>query len=116
MGTVKPYHVSVPENIVDQLMQKLSLTTFPDELSGATWELGSPLSDVKRLTAYWRNEFKWRTVETKLNQLPNFQTSIQAEGFGPLNIHFVHQRSKTKNAIPLLFIHGCKQYRTMYLN
>jgi hypothetical protein len=30
------------------------------------------------------------------------------EGFGELSVHYVHQRSSVKGAIPLLFVHGCK--------
>lgn len=41
-----------------------------------------------------------------MNKFPHFTTSIQAEGFEPLNIHFVYEKSKVENAIPLLFVHG----------
>lgn len=34
--------------------------------------------------------------------------SDELEGFDNLDIHFVHQQSHAKNAIPLLFLHGCK--------
>lgn len=30
------------------------------------------------------------------------------DGFGTLNIHYVHQKSSCSNAIPLLFLHGCE--------
>jgi pimeloyl-ACP methyl ester carboxylesterase len=36
-----------------------------------------------------------------------FTHIIEVEEFGGLNIHYVHQRSSVKGAIPLLFIHGC---------
>jgi pimeloyl-ACP methyl ester carboxylesterase len=38
--------------------------------------------------------------------LPQFTLPIQVDGFEPLNIHFVHQTSSHKDAIPLIFIHG----------
>jgi hypothetical protein len=38
-----------------------------------------------------------------------FTRDIQVEGFGVLNIHYVHQRSQVQGAIPLLFVHGCVQ-------
>lgn len=116
MEIAKPYIISVSDAAIAGLVQKLSLATFPDELDSTGWELGSPLADVKRLTAYWKDKFDWKAVERKLNQLPNFQCVIQAEGFDPLNIHFVHQQSKTKNAIPLLFIHGCEQGGVGYID
>lgn len=108
MTDVQPFTLSVPESQLDKLKQRLANATFPDELDEAGWDLGAPLADVRRLTAYWKDTFDWRKAETKINRLPQFTTSIQAEGFDPLKIHFVHQKSEIKGAIPLLFCHGCK--------
>jgi pimeloyl-ACP methyl ester carboxylesterase len=41
-----------------------------------------------------------------MNKLPNFMTQIEVEGFGDLDIHFLHQKSEIKGAVPLLFVHG----------
>ncbi len=46
-------------------------------------------------------EYDWRKVEARLNGLPNFVTEIDG-----LDIHFVHVRSKHKNALPLIVTHG----------
>lgn len=107
MDTVKPYTISVPDEKLEHLAQKLSTASFPDELDDSDWDYGAPLDDVKRLTQYWREKYDWRKHEAKMNELPNFITSIQVGGFEPLDIHFVHQRSEVENAIPLLFSHGC---------
>ncbi|KAF8872227.1 Alpha/Beta hydrolase protein [Infundibulicybe gibba] len=50
-------------------------------------EYGAPLADMRRL-------------------LPQFTRDIDVEGFGSLNIHYIHKRSEVANAIPLLFVHG----------
>ena len=109
MADIKPYQISVPDSELERLRQKLSTASFPDELDEAGWSYGAPLADVKRLAAYWKDGFDWRKAEAKLNELPSFQTPIQVDGFEPLNIHFVHQKSNINEAIPLLFCHGCKQ-------
>lgn len=107
MADIKPFTISVADGQLEDLKARLSLAKFPqDELDGAGWDYGSPLQDVKRLTAYWRDAFDWRKAEAELNQHPHFTTSIQCTGFEPLQIHFLHQRSHVANAIPLLFIHG----------
>jgi hypothetical protein len=64
--------------------------------------------DIKRLTEYWKNGFDWRHQEEQLNHLPQFKTKVTVDGFGEINMHFVHQKSEHPNAIPLLFVHGCK--------
>lgn len=103
----QPYKISVPQEKLDSLKTKLSLAEFPDELSEAEWDLGVPLSDMKRLTKAWK-QYDWRKTEEQLNKVPQFHTGIKVDGFDKLDIHFVWQKSEVKNAIPLLFVHGCK--------
>ena len=108
MASIEPYTISVPEEKRQLLIKKLEVTSFPDELDQAEWDYGAPLADVKRLATYWKEEFDWGKQEAKLNELPNFKTAIQVEGFEPLDIHFVYQKSNVEGAIPLLFSHGCR--------
>lgn len=104
----QPFQISVPQSKIDTLKTKLSLATFPDELSNAEWDLGVPLADMKRLTKAWES-WDWRQAEERLNRtLPQYQTQIKVDGFAALDIHFVWQQSEAKHAIPLLFVHGCK--------
>lgn len=106
--TEKPFTVSVPDEDLDQLRKRLELARFPDELDEAEWEYGAPLADIRRLAAYWKDGFDWRKAEAGINALPQFTRDIDVEGFGSLNVHYVHKRSEvTENAVPLLFIHGC---------
>lgn len=65
-----------------------------------------PSADVKRLVEYWVSKYDWKIKEQELNRLPNFTTQIIVDGFDPLNLHFLHQKSDVKGAIPLLFVHG----------
>ncbi|KAJ6261490.1 hypothetical protein Dda_4160 [Drechslerella dactyloides] len=108
MSDIKPYKIDVPQEKLDLLKKKLELATFPDELENSSWDLGTPLSEVKRLAKYWKDDFDWRAAEAKLNEVPQFITSIEVEGFGPFNTHFVHVKCQVPGvkAIPLLFLHG----------
>ena len=108
MASPTPFTLAVPDDKLERLRAKLELTDFPDELDDAGWDYGAPLADVKRLTAYWKDEFDWKKQEADINKLPQFQTPVQVDGYEQLNIHFVHQKSENTKAIPLLFVHGCK--------
>lgn len=109
MTDIHPYSISVPQDKIDILQTKLSIATFPDELpSEFPWDQGPPLVEIKRLTEKWKT-WDWRNVESTLNEHPQFTTKIDVEGFGELDIHFLHQESLVKNAIPLLFVHGCNK-------
>ncbi|KAH8077024.1 alpha/beta-hydrolase [Cristinia sonorae] len=102
----KSFKLAVPDTELDYLRKKLDLVRFPDELEDAGWQYGVPMDAVRRLTARWKEGFDWRAAEAKINELPQFTRDIEVEGFGTLNIHYVHQKTVAKNAIPLLFVHG----------
>lgn len=106
----EPFQISVPQEKIDNLKSKLSHAEFPDEPIDAQWDQGVPLADMKRLTKAWE-KWDWRQAEERLNRtLPQFHTGVKVDGFEELDIHFVWQKSGVKNAIPLLFVHGCKLF------
>ncbi|KAL0575927.1 hypothetical protein V5O48_006037 [Marasmius crinis-equi] len=102
------FKISVSDDALNLLKQKLELTRLPDEIDGAGWDYGAPLSDIKRLIARWKDGYDWRKHEKALNEeLPQFTRDIEvSDGHGVLNVHFVYKKSKAENAIPLLFVHG----------
>ncbi len=103
-----PFKISIPDEKLKLLQQKLELVTFPDELDDSGKKYGAPLKDIQRLVARWKDGFNWRAQEAALNaELPEFTRDIEVEGFGVLNIHYVHKRSEVEGAVPLLFVHGC---------
>ncbi len=106
----QPFKVTVPDSDLELLHKKLELVRFPDELEDAGWDYGAPLADIKRLVAYWKDTFDWRKAEARINELPMFTRDIDITSFGTLNIHYIHQKSEVQNAIPLLFVHGCKTH------
>ncbi|EMD39720.1 hypothetical protein CERSUDRAFT_112026 [Gelatoporia subvermispora B] len=105
-GYEQPFSITVPPEDLELLRKKLEVVTFPDEIEHADWDYGVPLAHMKRLVAHWKDGFDWRKAEGKINAFPQFTRDIDVDGFGTLNIHYVHQRSAVENAIPLLFIHG----------
>ncbi|KAI0769369.1 alpha/beta-hydrolase [Trametes elegans] len=103
----QPFALFVPDPDLALLREKLALARLPDELDGAGWDYGVPLADVRRLVARWRDGFDWRAAEEAINRdLPQFTRDVEVEGFGTLNVHYVHRRSARENAVPLLFVHG----------
>ena len=109
MSSEKSFTISVSDHEINLLRQRLALAHFPNELDGDDKLQGAPLADIKRLAQRWGSGFDWRAQEAKLNaELPQFTRDIDVDGFGALNIHYIHKKSEAKNAIPLLFVHGCK--------
>lgn len=109
MANEVPFKISVTDDKIAQLKAKLDKVTFPDELEDAGWKYGVPLADIKRLVARWKDGYDWKQQEKSLNdELPQFTRDIDVDGFQTLNIHYVHQKSEAIDAIPLLFVHGCR--------
>ncbi|OBZ71114.1 putative epoxide hydrolase [Grifola frondosa] len=105
-ATEQPFKLSIPDSELDLLRRKLDLARLPDELDEAGWEYGVPLADIRRLLARWKDSFDWRKAEAAMNEFPQFTRNIEVDGFGTLNIHYIHQKSTVENAVPLLFVHG----------
>jgi pimeloyl-ACP methyl ester carboxylesterase len=109
MAESKPqsYTIHVPDEQISRLKQKLALTDFPTEVTGAEpWARGPPLADIRRLVEKWGTSYDWRKAEAELNKIPQYTTKIVIDDFGTYDVHFVHSPSQVKNAIPLLFAHG----------
>lgn len=106
--TEHSFKLAVPDADLELLHKKLDLVRLPDELAESGWEYGAPLEDVRRLVARWKDGFDWRATEAKINQFPQYTRDIDVDGHGTLNIHYVHAKCEAKDAIPLLFVHGCK--------
>src|SRR3954466_2924769 len=98
---IRPFRIDVPQAELDDLEDRLSRTRFPDELPGVGWSRGVPLGYLEGLAEYWRRGYDWREHEAKLNELPQFATTIDGQ-----NIHFLHVRSPESDALPLVVIHG----------
>ncbi|KAJ6179688.1 hypothetical protein N7519_010149 [Penicillium mononematosum] len=105
----KPYNISVPDESLQDLQQRLALSKFATQLESSEqdpWDFGTPVKEVQRLIDYWKDGFDWRKAESKLNELPQYKMQIEVDGFGSLDIHYVHHINTHKNAVPLLFSHG----------
>ena len=98
---IRPFRVEVPQADLDDLRERLARTRFPDEIPGVGWSRGVPLGYLKRLTEYWQNGYDWRRWEARLNEFPQFTTTIDGQ-----TIHFLHVRSPEPDALPLILTHG----------
>jgi len=100
-GAIRPFHVSFPEEQLADLRRRVTATRLPDKETVTDATQGVQLATIQRLKHYWQTDYDWRKVEARLNALPQFITEI-----GGLDIHFIHVRSKHKNALPMIVTHG----------
>jgi pimeloyl-ACP methyl ester carboxylesterase len=98
---IRPFRVNTPEADLVDLRRRIAATRWPTKETVADQSQGVQLATVQKLARYWATDYDWRKCEAKLNALPQFITEIDG-----VDIHFIHVRSKEKNALPMIVTHG----------
>jgi pimeloyl-ACP methyl ester carboxylesterase len=98
---IRPFHIDVPQEDLDDLRDRLERIRWPGESPGDPWSYGVSPGRMRELTEYWRTAFDWRAHEARLNAFPQFTTTIDRQ-----NVHFLHVRSPEPGALPLILTHG----------
>ncbi|MFA7199646.1 MAG: epoxide hydrolase family protein [Methanoculleus sp.] len=98
---VHSFIINIPEHVLDDLRERLMHTRLPDEVEGAGWDYGTNLGYMQEVVDYWQNRFDWRAAEAELNRYRHFRTEIAGAG-----IHFIHERGKGPEPMPLILTHG----------
>lgn len=102
MSSAKPFKVNIPNEELDYVKQRLQSARYPDQLTNiAAWEDGTDLAYFKEFVRYWQTSYDWRKSEAQLNSFAQFTQTIQG-----INMHYVHEPADSKDAIPLLLLHG----------
>jgi pimeloyl-ACP methyl ester carboxylesterase len=110
-ATIRPFRIDIPQADLDDLRDRLHRTRWPDELPGLGWTRGVPLGYLQELAAYWADGYDWRKQEARLNELPQFTTTIDGA-----NVHFLQVRSPEPDALPLILTHGWPGSVVEFLN
>ena len=98
---IREYRVSIKEEALVDLRQRIVATRWPTKELVADRSQGVQLATMRELARYWSTEYDWRKCEARLNALPQFTTKIDG-----VEIHFIHVRSRHENALPLIMTHG----------
>jgi epoxide hydrolase len=98
---IQPFKIAVREEELDDLRTRLGMTRYTDEIPDSGSEYGMSLEWVKRMTDYWCSSYDWRKWETGLNEYPQFTTEVDGQ-----KVHFIHVRSTSRRALPLILTHG----------
>ena len=98
---VTPFSIHFDPEILSDLRERIRNTRWPDPPPGAVWEQGTDPEYLRQLLAYWADEFDWRAQERQLNAANQFRAEL-----GGVHIHFVHERARHRQGIPLILTHG----------
>lgn len=98
---IRPFNVHVPDSELIDLRKRIAATKWPSQETVGDVTQGVQLKTMRELAAYWETNHDWRKAEAKLNSYPQFLTKID-----DVDIHFIHVRSKNRNALPVIITHG----------
>ena len=98
---IRPFRINVPEAELADLRRRVLATRWPDKETVTDQSQGIQLAKLQELVRYWGTAYDWRRVEAQLNRLPQFMTTIDG-----VDIHFIHVRSRHRNALPVIVTHG----------
>ena len=97
----QPFKIAVDDGVLDDLRRRLEDTRWPEEITSSGWDYGSNLDYLKELVEYWRTGFDWRAQEKLINAFSHFKAEVEG-----LDLHFIHERGKGPNPMPLVITHG----------
>lgn len=97
----KPFKLSIPDNVLQDLHERLSRARLPDEPPLKPWATGASVAYMQRLISYWRDGFDWRAQEAMLNRFRQFSVPLAG-----IEVHFIHEHGKGPDPMPLLLSHG----------
>ena len=106
------YKVDIDPAIIEEIRDKASRYRPSEPLDAPAWFDGPPTSEINAIAEHWATDYDWSRVQDGINSnFSHFYTTVPSPGGDyaseePLDLHFIHQRSKRNDAIPILFLHG----------
>jgi microsomal epoxide hydrolase len=91
----------VPQDVLDDLRERLARTRLPGAIEGIGWEQGTDRAYLAGLLEHWRDRYDWRTCEQRFGEHDEHVMEIDGQ-----RIHAVVARSAHTDALPLLLVHG----------
>ncbi|TDU87546.1 pimeloyl-ACP methyl ester carboxylesterase [Kribbella voronezhensis] len=98
---IRPFRVAIRREQVADMRRRIAATRWPSAELVSDRSQGVQLATAQALARYWARSYDWRRFEAKLNALPQFTTEIDG-----VDVHFIHVRSRHRNALPLVMTHG----------
>ena len=101
MPKAEKFVIAIPDQVLEDLRDRLARTRWPDDFANADWAYGTEVSYLRELIEYWSTAYDWRRHEAEMNAFSHFKTEIEG-----VPIHFLHERGKGPNPMPLILNHG----------
>jgi microsomal epoxide hydrolase len=101
MHPPRPFELSIPQSVLDDLHDRLARTRWPETPPMEPWRTGTSVEYLRSLVDYWRDGFDWRAQEAMINTFRQFIVPLSG-----IDLHYIHEEGKGPDPFPLLLSHG----------
>ncbi|MFN0096257.1 MAG: epoxide hydrolase family protein [Dehalococcoidia bacterium] len=101
MPEASPFTINVADDVLIDLRERLLRTRWPGDFANDDWAYGVSETYMREVVDYWLNGYDWRAQERAANQYRQFMVEIEGAP-----IHFVYEKGKGPNPIPIILTHG----------
>ena len=75
---LEPTPIHVPDQVLDDLRQRLELTRWPEDAANEDCYYGVHRGYLQELADYWRNDYDWRAAEAAINAYEHYGSRSRA--------------------------------------
>lgn len=104
-NNIKEFRINVSDASLGDLKTRLTRYRAPTEPHNAQWTFGIDGAYLQTLLEYWRDDFDWRSAESRLNEWPHFHAAVDIDGHRR-NVHLIVQKAALADAPVLLMTPG----------
>jgi microsomal epoxide hydrolase len=98
---LSPTPIHVPDDVLDDLRQRLALTRWPADAGNEDWSYGVDGRYLRELVEYWRDCYDWRKAEAAINAYEHYRVEVDG-----VPVHFMRKAGVGPNPTPLILTHG----------
>ena len=64
-ASLRPFRIDVPNEVLNELHERLARTRWPEAETVDDWSQGAPLSWIQNICGYWADGYDWRARERR---------------------------------------------------
>ncbi len=98
---VTPFTLPYSQHAIDDLRDRLRRTRWPADIPNALPSAGFNARSLQEICGYWSDHFDWHLQLERLSGFHHYRYLSS-----DLAIHFIHERGRGPDPIPLVLTHG----------
>jgi len=99
--SITPFQYHVSDAVLDDIRSRVINYPWHEMPDDGGWEYGTNMKYLKKLCAYWVDEFDWRAQEAHINSFSHFKAPVDG-----IDMHFIREEGSGPNPMPLVISHG----------